>query len=106
MKHMVGDRLKTRGQFDPDALAPGQGRVVEVEGEGKVAVCRTDDGQLHAVSPICPHMKCLVQWNGDERSWDCPCHGSRFSASGALLEGPAMTGLEPKDPMAGQSTAD
>ena len=97
MKHMVGDRMKTRERFDPDALAPGQGQVVEVEGEGKVAVCRTDDGRLHAVSPVCPHMKCLVQWNGDERSWDCPCHGSRFSASGELLEGPAMSGLEPRE---------
>ncbi|MBP0645322.1 Rieske 2Fe-2S domain-containing protein, partial [Mycobacterium tuberculosis] len=50
---------------------------------------------LHAMSALCPHLKCVVQWNGHERTWDCPCHGSRFSATGALLEGPARQGLAP-----------
>ena len=64
-------------------------------GGERTAIYRDDDGQLHAMSALCPHLKCVVQWNGHERTWDCPCHGSRFSATGALLEGPARQGLTP-----------
>jgi nitrite reductase/ring-hydroxylating ferredoxin subunit len=95
-RYLIADRL-TR----PDAsqaiadLAPGSGRVVVVDGE-KRAVSRDDAGVLHAVSPICTHLGCDVRWNGAERSWDCPCHGSRFAPDGAVLNGPAIAGLAPK----------
>ena len=54
----------------------------------KYAVYRAEDGQLHSLSPICPHMHCDVAWNDAERSWDCPCHGSRFTPTGEVLNGP------------------
>ena len=49
---------------------------------------------MTAVSIKCPHLGCQLEWNPDEKSWDCPCHGSRFDAKGGLLEGPAQTDLE------------
>jgi len=55
----------------------------------KIAVYRNNEGDLYANSAVCPHMGCIVQWNCAERTWDCPCHGSRFTAYGALLHGPA-----------------
>jgi glycine/D-amino acid oxidase-like deaminating enzyme/nitrite reductase/ring-hydroxylating ferredoxin subunit len=73
-------------------LAPGQGAVF-----GKPmpkAVYRDDDGKLHACSAICPHLKCVVAWNPYERSFDCPCHGSRFTATGKVVCGPSNADLE------------
>ncbi|HHX82496.1 MAG TPA: Rieske 2Fe-2S domain-containing protein [Pseudomonadaceae bacterium] len=48
---------------------------------------------MQIVSAVCPHLGCIVHWNGIERSWDCPCHGSRFSIEGTVLEGPAQSNL-------------
>jgi glycine/D-amino acid oxidase-like deaminating enzyme/nitrite reductase/ring-hydroxylating ferredoxin subunit len=76
----------------PADLAPGQGIVVQ-RGLGKVAVCRTEDGRLVERSAFCTHLGCVVQWNSLERSWDCPCHGSRFAPDGAVLNGPAIAAL-------------
>ena len=76
-----------------EELAPGDGRIVEVQGK-RCAVHRTLDGRLLAVSPVCTHLKCLVHWNNAETSWDCPCHGSRFDVDGTVLEGPAAAPLE------------
>jgi Rieske Fe-S protein len=70
----------------------GSGKVVEVEGE-KFAAYRDKDGQLHVVSAVCTHMKCIVNWNTSEKSWDCPCHGSRFNCEGEVIEGPAIADL-------------
>ncbi len=53
-----------------------------------------EDGRLHRLSPLCTHMGCLVSWNPAERSWDCPCHGSRFAAEGAVIHGPAIKDME------------
>lgn len=77
-------------------LAPGEARVVKWEGES-IALYKDDGGKLFAVDPVCPHAKCAVGWNSAERSWDCPCHGSRFAPDGTLLTGPARKGLEPID---------
>ncbi len=71
----------------------GEGRIVDLAGD-KLAVYRDDAYQLHVVSPVCTHLKCVVHWNQAERSWDCPCHGSRFSINGSVLEGPALQPLE------------
>lgn len=71
----------------------GEGRIVEIAGD-KMAVYRDDNYQLHVVSPVCTHMKCIVNWNNAEKSWDCPCHGSRFGTDGTVLEGPAMVALQ------------
>ncbi|MCU1197719.1 FAD-dependent oxidoreductase [Stenotrophomonas maltophilia] len=94
-RHMVGDRLATAPSHSPTELARGCGALLDVDGK-RTAVYRDEGGRLHTMSALCPHLKCVVQWNGHERTWDCPCHGSRFSATGALLEGPARQGLTPE----------
>jgi 3-phenylpropionate/trans-cinnamate dioxygenase ferredoxin reductase subunit len=73
-------------------LAPGHGGVVDVDGR-QVAVYRDDRGLFHALSPKCTHMGCTVDWNDAERTWDCPCHGSRFDVDGQVLRGPAAKPL-------------
>jgi glycine/D-amino acid oxidase-like deaminating enzyme/nitrite reductase/ring-hydroxylating ferredoxin subunit len=85
---IVGDRLLP-GQGPAQQTAPGQARVVR-SGTERTGVYRDEDGELHAVSLRCTHLGCLVRFNGAERSWDCPCHGSRFDVDGAVLEGPAV----------------
>ncbi|MFC6838188.1 FAD-dependent oxidoreductase [Halomarina ordinaria] len=72
--------------------APGEGRVVR-RGATPVAVSRDRGGELHAVSAVCTHMDCVVDWNPAEESWDCPCHGSRFAPDGRVLDGPAVEDL-------------
>jgi glycine/D-amino acid oxidase-like deaminating enzyme/nitrite reductase/ring-hydroxylating ferredoxin subunit len=81
---------------DVQAVSPGEGRVVDTD-DGPVALSRDEDGELHAVSAVCSHMGCLVEWNDGERSWDCPCHGSRFDVDGSVLDTPAVEDLEPYD---------
>jgi glycine/D-amino acid oxidase-like deaminating enzyme/nitrite reductase/ring-hydroxylating ferredoxin subunit len=75
-------------------LAPGAGMVVQ-RGRRRLAVTRDEGGALVACSAVCPHLGCIVHWNSQERSWDCPCHGSRFSPRGEVLSGPALRGLAP-----------
>ncbi|NLD68882.1 MAG: FAD-dependent oxidoreductase [Limnobacter sp.] len=75
-------------------LAAGEGRIVKIDDE-RVALSRDGEDRLHAVSAACTHMGCIVAWNAAEQTWDCPCHGSRFSASGAVIEGPALDALKP-----------
>jgi Rieske Fe-S protein len=62
-------------------------------GMSKVAVYRDMSGAVYQRSAICPHLGCVVQWNGTEKTWDCPCHGSRFAATGEVLNGPANRDL-------------
>ena len=94
--HWVGDRLK--GLFDgADQVECGAGHVITVKGD-KVAAYRDEAGELHQVSAVCPHLGCIVAWNAAEKSWDCPCHGSRFDTAGKILHGPAVEGLASKDP--------
>ena len=94
-KHMLADRL-TRGAEGAAALAaipPGEGKVLSLGGE-RLAVYRNANGQLGALSPVCTHLGCLVHWNTTEKSWDCPCHGSRFDPHGRVLNGPAVAALQ------------
>ena len=93
--HFFGDRLASPDVRSLDELAPGDGGIVKVDGE-KVAAFRDDDGVVHAVSSICTHLYCQVRFNAAERSWDCPCHGSRFGTDGTVLQGPAVNPLERK----------
>jgi glycine/D-amino acid oxidase-like deaminating enzyme/nitrite reductase/ring-hydroxylating ferredoxin subunit len=85
-----GDRVAKRG--DVDEIGPGEGRVVG-SGLGQRAVYRDDEGSLHELSARCTHLGCIVNWNTGERTWDCPCHGSRFAATGEVIEGPAVRPL-------------
>ncbi len=77
-------------------LVPGSGAVMR-EGLSKVAVYRDAQGTVHKFSAICPHLGCVVDWNATESTWDCPCHGSRFTTMGEVVNGPAITGLKPVD---------
>ena len=90
--HLVTDRLKGAEATSLAEVAKGEGKIVELAGE-KTAVYRDDRGLLHAVSPVCTHMGCLVGFNNAEKTWDCPCHGSRFDKDGKVLNGPAVTPL-------------
>ncbi|MGW2858974.1 FAD-dependent oxidoreductase [Streptomyces sp. NPDC001205] len=99
-KHFVKDRLATLGDGTNGPvgeLRPGEGTVVRADGK-PCAVHRDDAGNLHAVSAVCTHMGCLVAFNNAERTWECPCHGSRFGIDGEILQGPALKPLEPRDP--------
>ena len=75
------------------AIAAGTGAVVR-DGLKKVAAYRDPDGVLHQCSAVCPHLGCIVEWNRNESTWDCPCHGSRFDKEGRLICGPANSDLE------------
>jgi Rieske Fe-S protein len=75
----------------------GEARVVRHGVHGKVGVYRDEQGVAHAVSMRCTHLGCLVHFNDAERTWDCPCHGSRFGVDGRVLEGPAVKPLAPRD---------
>jgi glycine/D-amino acid oxidase-like deaminating enzyme/nitrite reductase/ring-hydroxylating ferredoxin subunit len=78
-----------------DEIRPGEGAVVR-RGLTKVAVYRDDAGTVHACSAVCPHLGAIVRWNPAEKTWDCPAHGSRFTAAGEVFHGPAHTGLSKK----------
>lgn len=87
--------LVTGGEVDsPDQIKPNTGAILR-KGMRKIAAHRDASGTLHELTAICPHLGCVVGWNDTEKTWDCPCHGSRFSADGDVLNGPAISGLEP-----------
>jgi glycine/D-amino acid oxidase-like deaminating enzyme/nitrite reductase/ring-hydroxylating ferredoxin subunit len=75
-------------------VAPGTGAILR-SGLAPVAVYRDEAGALHRRSAVCTHLGCIVHWNREERSWDCPCHGSRFAPTGEVLNGPAHLALPP-----------
>jgi glycine/D-amino acid oxidase-like deaminating enzyme/nitrite reductase/ring-hydroxylating ferredoxin subunit len=77
----------------PEEIFPGQGAIVS-KGATKLAVYRDSAGRAHMRSAVCPHLRCIVTWNGNEQTWDCPCHGSRFDRYGKVLNGPSNTDLE------------
>jgi len=92
---LLKDRLTSLNTEEraPASLMPGEGIIVSGP-DGKVAVCRDLHGALHACSAVCTHLACDVAWNQSEGTWDCPCHGSRFSPEGKVLNGPAVIDLE------------
>ena len=73
-------------------LKKGQGGVIEYEGK-KAGAYRDEKGSVHVVSLTCPHLGCILKWNPEELSWDCPCHGSRFTYKGDIIKGPATCSL-------------
>ncbi|ELR98119.1 glycine/D-amino acid oxidase, deaminating [Gloeocapsa sp. PCC 73106] len=92
-KHWFGDRLK--GLFtDSDMdLKPEEGKVI-VESGKRMAIYRDAQGELHKISAVCTHLGCIVNWNSAEKSWDCPCHGARFSYEGKVICAPAVEDLK------------
>lgn len=99
-KALVKDYLTHRQEQQLSTLAPGDSAIIESDGD-TCAAWRAPDGELFAVSPVCTHLGCKVHWNSVETSWDCPCHGSRFSPDGSVLEGPAIAALRRKHPKVG-----
>ena len=93
--HLVSDRLHAPEAKSPAEIRPGEGKTIRLRGE-RLAVYRDPQGSLHAVSSVCTHMGCLVKFNHVEKTWDCPCHGSRFGVDGAVLDGPATRALAKK----------
>jgi Rieske Fe-S protein len=99
VRRFVADRLGSLTAPAVEKLSPGEGGLARAGGEA-VAAYRDGTGALHAVSPTCTHLGCLVAFNRAERTWDCPCHGSRFDVDGRVIQGPALADLEPR-PIAG-----
>lgn len=88
---LIGGRLASKPK-DAGALRPGEAAILKVDGEN-MAVFRDEAGQFHRLSAVCSHMGCLVCWNEIDRTWDCPCHGSRFGLDGEVIHGPATRPL-------------
>jgi len=105
-KEYAGENINVAGQFadyvtagdikSVEELNPGQGAIMR-EGLSKIAVYRDDRGSIHKRSAVCPHLGCVVSWNACERTWDCPCHGSKFTAEGRVYNGPANSDLAEVD---------
>lgn len=93
VKEFVAKRLSAEKITGLSELAHGEGKVVKYEGE-TIALYKDEGGTIHALNPVCTHAKCIVGWNPSEKSWDCPCHGARYSVDGEVLTGPARYGLQ------------
>lgn len=94
MALQYGDFLKGGDVKSTNELANGTGAIMN-EGLHKIAVYKDEQGAVHAYTAVCPHLGCVVQWNHDEKSFDCPCHGSRFTCEGKVINGPALSDLAP-----------
>jgi glycine/D-amino acid oxidase-like deaminating enzyme/nitrite reductase/ring-hydroxylating ferredoxin subunit len=94
--YMLRDRFTGPEARTLRAVRRGEGKIVEIDGERR-AIYRSETGKVIALSPVCTHMGCEVRWNNAEHTWDCPCHGSRFTPTGGVLAGPAETPLEKLD---------
>jgi Rieske Fe-S protein len=93
--HLVTDRVARPDAASVADVRPGQGAIVRVRGE-RLAVYRDPRGAVHAMSGVCTHLGCIVKFNEAEKTWDCPCHGSRFSLDGSVIDGPATRALAPR----------
>jgi glycine/D-amino acid oxidase-like deaminating enzyme/nitrite reductase/ring-hydroxylating ferredoxin subunit len=98
-KELIGGMLAYYKQKPADTksvelseIKPKEGKIVDIDGE-KFGAYRDEDDLLHVVRAECTHLKCIIRWNNDEESWDCPCHGSRFTMDGKVIHGPANEDL-------------
>ena len=91
--HWVGDRLNILQSLSLTEVPKDEGKLLTINGD-KIAAYRDDQGTVHAVSAVCPYLAWIVSWNNAETSWDCACHGSRFSCDGKVLHGPSVKDLE------------
>ncbi len=86
------DKLK-KSNMDFEKIKNNSGSIIEVNGE-KIGIYKNPDGKIYAVKPICTHLGCLLSWNDIDKTWDCPCHGSRFNFDGTNLYDPAFKNLD------------
>ena len=91
--YLLRDRLQGADSASPEDLKMGEGKILKLDGK-KVAAYQNADAKIVLLSPICTHLKCIVRWNAADRTWDCPCHGSRFKPTGEVFSGPAEEPLE------------
>jgi glycine/D-amino acid oxidase-like deaminating enzyme/nitrite reductase/ring-hydroxylating ferredoxin subunit len=92
-RRFVADRLAPGEAESVDDVPAGEGRLIK-QGADHLAVYRAPDGQTHVMSAVCRHLGCIVQWNTAEKTWDCPCHGGRYTATGKIFAGPPSDSLE------------
>lgn len=99
------EHLHVRREFLPEEMTPGEGRVLR-DGLREVAVFCDENLNYHSFSAVCPHLGGPLHWNEEEKTWDCPCHGSRFACTGEVLNGPALGGLRavPNPPLPRDNT--
>jgi glycine/D-amino acid oxidase-like deaminating enzyme/nitrite reductase/ring-hydroxylating ferredoxin subunit len=95
----VSGKLESVSSIDKVELLPGQGKILQVNGQ-KAGVYKDGQGQLHMVDSTCTHLGCEVKWNDAEKTWDCPCHGSRYTYEGDIVEGPTVKPLARLNPKA------
>ena len=86
------NKLK-RANMNFDEIANDSGSIIEINNE-KIGIYKNASGKIYAVKPICTHLGCLLSWNDVDKTWDCPCHGSRFNFDGKSLYDPAFKDLE------------
>lgn len=91
LTHLVSGYL-SRKRHSYDELGNGEAAILKMDGK-RIAAFKDEHGVVQAVSAVCPHMGCIVGWNETDRTWDCPCHGSRFALDGTVLHGPAVKPL-------------
>ena len=90
LKAQVVDRVKEENNSKPEKE---EGKIIERNGE-KIGVYIDENGKTFAVKPVCTHLGCILSWNKEDKTWDCPCHGSRFDYTGKQIENPAIKDLE------------
>jgi Rieske Fe-S protein len=93
MAKQYGDYITKADIKEIGELAAGEGAILGKDLR-RYAIYKDETNNVHAFSAVCPHLGCIVQWNADEKSFDCPCHGSRFTKEGAVINGPATSGLK------------
>ena len=94
--YIATSQLSATAGDNLEVVGCGEGKILRINGT-KVAVYRDDHGTLTTLCPVCPHLGCIVAWNGAEKTWDCPCHGSRFTSNGEVIAGPAEKPLANQD---------
>lgn len=94
VSQFIGKRFAYEKISTLSELAAGEATLADWEGK-KVALYKDESGKVHALDPVCKHAKCIVAWNRAEKTWDCPCHGARYTPQGEMITGPARTGLTP-----------
>lgn len=80
-------------QEEANQIQDGEGKIVEVNGQ-KIGIYKDKNGQIYKINPVCKHLGCELSWNNLDKTWDCPCHGSRYDYMGNLIYGPSVKDLE------------
>ncbi len=96
LKNLLSGKPKKSKEDMIAEVTTGEGKLFKI-GYGKVAVYKDEDGKAYTLSPVCKHMGCIVDWNSEDKTWDCPCHGSRYDRYGKVIHGPAKANLDKKE---------